>query len=267
MSFTIRELESLADYDACIALQDETWGRGFSERVPVAILRVAQKIGGVSAGAFDDEGQMAGFVFGMTGLRDGALVHWSDMLAVRPDARGTGLAERLKQYQRERVLSLGARLMYWTADPLVARNAHFNINHLGAMPSEYIVNMYGDNTGSILHGAMPTDRFVYRWQLDQPTPAVRSGQADAGDAALPAAIAVGPDGAPAFISPGAGEDFCVRLPHDLTAMQASDPALALAWRVAVRDALASGLSRGYAVARFVRGTGDTLPYYVLTAAR
>ena len=79
----IRPFSTLEDYAACVELQEETWGAGFSERVPIAILKVAQRIGGVTAGAFDDTGRMVGFVFGMTGLERGEIVHWSDMLAVR----------------------------------------------------------------------------------------------------------------------------------------------------------------------------------------
>ena len=68
----IRDLSSLSDYADCVTLQDETWGAGFSERVPTAILRVSQLIGGVAAGAFDETGRLVGFVFGMTGLRNRA---------------------------------------------------------------------------------------------------------------------------------------------------------------------------------------------------
>jgi predicted GNAT superfamily acetyltransferase len=264
--FEIRELESLADYDACVRLQDETWGHGFSERVPGAILRVAQKIGGVAAGAFDPDGELRGFVFGMTGLRDGTLVHWSDMLAVRPDTRGSGLAEQLKQYQRDVVRALGVSVMYWTADPLVARNAHFNINHLGARPSEYVENMYGGNTGSVLHGSMPTDRFVYRWQLDAPA-AVQSGTAEPMDADIVAAIAVSPDGTPIAVDTAVAANVRVHLPHDLTEIQNSSTTRALAWRLAVRAALATRLGHGYEVSRFVRGDRNTLPYYLLSAVR
>ncbi len=189
-AITIRDFTSLTDYDACGALQDAIWGAGFSERVPGAILRVSQKIGGVSAGAFDESGQLVGFVFGMTGLKDGALVHWSDMLAVAPRARGLNLGERLKQHQREAVRAIGVTTMYWTADPLVARNAHFNINHLGAIPAEYVENMYGENTGSVLHGAMPTDRAVYRWDLTGASSTTRDGIPSAADEALPKAITI-----------------------------------------------------------------------------
>lgn len=263
--FVIRDFVSLADYDACVALQDDTWGHGFSERVPGAILRVAQKIGGVSAGAFDATGRLIGFVFGMTGVTNGSLVHWSDMLAVRPEARGTGLGEELKRYQREKVRPLGVEVMLWTADPLVARNAHFNINHLGAVPAEYVENMYGGNTGSVLHGAMPTDRFVYRWHLDRPAAATRSGMDAPGDAAIPAAIAFEPDGTPVATSAVYATRVRIHLPHDLSQVQSASAAQALAWRIAVRAAFLSLLGRGFVVTRFVRGRDDALPYYVLSA--
>ncbi len=263
----IRDLESLADYDACVALQDDTWGHGFSERVPGAILRVSQKIGGVSAGAFDSTGRMVGFVFGMTGIRDGALVHWSDMLAVRPETGGSGLGERLKHYQRDKVRELGVAIMLWTADPLVARNAHFNINHLGAFPAEYVENMYGDKTGSVLHGAMPTDRCVYRWQLDDPAPRARSGLPADGDSAIPAAITFEPDGTPIATSTVDTMHVRIHVPDDLSAVQSASASRALAWRIAVRAAFTSRLGRGFAVTRFVRGHDDALPCYVLSSRR
>jgi chorismate synthase len=263
----IREMESLADYDACVALQDDTWGHGFSERVPGAILRVAQKVGGVAAGAFDPAGRLVGFVFGITGIQNGALVHWSDMLAVRPEERGSGLGERLKHYQRDTVRTLGVRLMLWTADPLVARNAHFNINRLGAFPAEYVENMYGDNTGSVLHGAMPTDRFVYHWLLDPRAAASRSGSEADDDSTLPAAIAFETDGTPISASTLDAGQVRIHVPHDLSLVQAASATRALAWRIAVRAAFASHFGRGFTVSRFVRGHDDALPYYVLSAVR
>jgi len=264
--YTLRHFTTLEDYDACMALQDDTWGHGFSERVPGAILRVTQKIGGVAAGAFDDTGRLVGFVFGMTGIRDGALVHWSDMLAVRAEARGSGVAAALKHFQRHAVQPLGVPLMIWTADPLVARNAHFNINHLGAMPAGYVENMYGANTGSVLHGAMPTDRAVYHWALDHvDTFTKRSGVPDDGDAGLPSAIAFEPDGTPVAVSTSDAPQVRIPLPVDLIEVQASDPERALAWRIAVRAAFMTRLDGRYIVTRFVRNQAHALPYYVVSA--
>ena len=158
----IRPLVSQSDLHACVALQRETWGATFEDVVPVSILKVTQRIGGVAAGAFDEAGQLLGFVFGMTGVERGHIVHWSDMLAVRAEARNSGLGQRLKEFQRQAAREAGAETIYWTYDPLIARNAHINLNKLGARVTEYVEDMYG-TTDSVLHGSLPTDRFIVAW--------------------------------------------------------------------------------------------------------
>ena len=264
---TIRELSSLQDYADCVALQAETWGTGFSERVPTAILRVSQMIGGVAAGAFDESGRMVGFVFGMTGVHDRELVHWSDMLAVREELRGQGIGERLKQYQRDKVLALGVKSMLWTYDPLQAKNAHFNINHLGALPVEYVEDMYGSHTGSLLHGTLPTDRFIVRWNLDDTS---RSGERvplPIAGAEIPLANPVGTDGLPSTallpsISPHAGP-LLVQVPADFSATQKEGRALAMRWRLVIREIMTAWLAGGHRVSAFVRAQPGSLPFYRL----
>ena len=115
-------------------LQEETWGAGFSEKVPAAILLVAEKTGGVAAGAFTPTGRMVGFVFGLTGMRDGMLVHWSDILAVRVEAQGRRLGEAMKLYQRDHCRALGVERMYWTLD---RKSTRLNSSHIqkSRMPS------------------------------------------------------------------------------------------------------------------------------------
>src|SRR3954470_23378494 len=83
----IRALVSRAELQACVDLQHETWGDDFSDVVPLSILKVSQRVGGIAAGAFDGDQRLLGFVFGLTGVERGRIVHWSDMLAVRPGAR------------------------------------------------------------------------------------------------------------------------------------------------------------------------------------
>jgi predicted GNAT superfamily acetyltransferase len=231
----IRDLASHQDFAHCVELQEATWGEGFSERVPAAILRVSQKIGGVSAGAFDDTGHMVGFVFGLTGVRNGEIVHWSDMLAVRRDLRRQGIGERLKQYQRDKVVAIGVTSMLWTFDPLQAGNAHFNINHLGAMPVEYVPDMYG-TTGGPVHGTTPTDRFIVRWDLT--TTPVR-------------AIA--------------GDEH-VEIPADFNAEERANRKRALEWRLTIRDAMTSRLNDGFRVVGFHRDTSSGNPFYILERA-
>ncbi len=233
----IRDFSSHADRAQCVALQELTWGAGFTEKVPAAMLLVAQKLGGVVAGAFDDDGVMQGFVFGVTGLKDGRLVHWSDMLAVRPEAQGTHLGERLKEYQRDKCRALGIDVMYWTFDPLVARNAHLNLNRMGARVDEYVVAMYGEGTNSPLQGDMPTDRFVITWAIDPARVAKPL-------TAIPA------DAQPADALPDAPR-VTVRVPRDITALAAADLAAARRWRESTRRAFTHYLPRGYVVRGFV----------------
>jgi predicted GNAT superfamily acetyltransferase len=265
---TIRDLTTLEEYQECCEIQEETWGRGFSERVPAAILRVSQKIGGVTAGAFTDQGRMVGFVFGMTGVRDGRLAHWSDMLAVREEARGHHLGDQLKHYQREKVRAIGVEVMFWTFDPLVARNAHFNINRLGARPVEYVVDMYGSNTGSSLHGKMPTDRLVIGWELDKGyTPTAGMDAPRNGDESAPLVNPVSSRGTPLVALTDGAPTVRVQVPHDSSALRATDEERVLEWRYAVREAFCHYLGHGYQVNRFVRRGNDALPYYVFSRSQ
>lgn len=240
----IRDFAFHDDRARCVELQELTWGRGFTEKVPAAMLLVAQKLGGVTAGDFDEDGRLLGFVFGVTGLMDGRLVHWSDMLAVHPDAQGRHLGEQLKEYQRQQCEALGIATIYWTYDPLVARNAHLNLNRMGARADEYVVAMYGEGTNSPLQGDMPTDRFVIAWPVDR--------------AALAAPVGEIPAGTPSVVGDDAAEGefvdaplVAVRIPRDITALAATDIAAARRWRMATRRAFTHYLPRGYTVRGFV----------------
>jgi predicted GNAT superfamily acetyltransferase len=259
-AYTIRPFETIEEFRSCVELQEETWGRGFSERVPPAILKVSQILGGVSAGAYDADGGLAGFVFGMTGLRDGELVHWSDMLAVRDDARDSGLGRRLKAYQRDEVLGRGVEKMHWTFDPLQSRNAYLNFNKLGILVREYARDMYGQ-TDSPLHRGIGTDRFIALWLLSSERVALRlSGGGDAsGEDGYADAVSVLDaelDGA----LPRPGEPsldlgnvaLTVSIPAEIGAVMDASMELALDWRKATRTALTHYLDRGYEVRELVR---------------
>lgn len=256
---TFRPVETLAEYQACAALQEAIWGPGFLEVVPPAILMVAQKMGGVCAGAFGPDGRLLGFVFGITGLRNGELAHWSDMMAVLPKARGLKIGEQLKQLQRDLCLAVGVRTMYWTFDPLVARNAHLNLMRLGARASEYVVNMYGSNTGSPLHGALDTDRWVASWDLTgapSAAPVVRN------DGVF--VLRMSDDGtAPVALPLAEAATVRVAVPVDHEQL---DMALRTAWRSETRGALLHYLNAGYQVTAFQRATGGEPPFYQLERA-
>src|SRR6185312_6577847 len=154
--YTIRHLATWAEYQACVGLQQDVWGVDFFDLVPASILKVSQRLGGVTAGAFDRDGRLVGFVFGMTGVERGQLVHWSDMLGVREEARDQGLGRKLKKFQRDTLRPMGVTVIYWTYDPLVARNAYLNLMQLGTDVVEYVTDMYGARTSSALHEGLGT---------------------------------------------------------------------------------------------------------------
>ncbi|HEV2039984.1 MAG TPA: hypothetical protein VGT81_08050, partial [Casimicrobiaceae bacterium] len=158
-SVRIRPLASHEEYDSCVALQREVWGSEYDEAVPASLLQVVPYVGGLVLGAFSGDRELLGFVFGLTGVKNEEIVHWSHALGVREGARNLGIGRLLKDYQRAELARLGIRSMYWTFDPLIAKNAHFNLNRLGARVVEYVPDMYG-TTKSPLHHGLATDRFV-----------------------------------------------------------------------------------------------------------
>lgn len=267
---TIRHLTTHADYAACVELQRDIWGRDFSDAVPASILLVAQKVGGVAAGAFDGAGALLGFVFGITGVQNGDVVHWSDMLAVRPEARDRRIGRRLKEFQRRAVADLGGRVIYWTFDPLVARNAHLNLNVFGVRVASYERDMYGTATGSALHRGIGTDRLVVAWPVDdadldrrkQETAAARDASAyrhapilgDAESSDTPTM-----DGGGAALV----EHLRIAVPHDISDLQAREMARAARWRRSTRAAFESTLLAGYSVEGFVADEDADRGYYLL----
>ena len=267
----LRRLSTHEDYKACVALQKETWGGDFVECVPPAILMVSQKIGGVTAGAFDASGKLLGFVFGMTGVKDGRLVHWSDMLAVRPEVRDLGLGQKLKLYQRELVREIGVEAIYWTYDPLVARNAHLNLNRLGVKVSEYVPDMYGEDMAGELNRGLGTDRFVVEWDISE---ARETGTSvEHGQTAHSQFIILGPvvntkqgdDGSPMPMIRELPKVRAVRveIPDDIQAEKATSLQRAGEWRASTRHALMFYLQRGYQVTGFFRDVQSNRCFYML----
>jgi predicted GNAT superfamily acetyltransferase len=84
------------------------------------------------------------------------------MVGVLDSYQNRGVGRLLKLAQRQDALDRGINLIEWTFDPLQLKNAHFNIEKLGAIVRHYIPNLYG-RTSSPLHAGLPTDRLVAEW--------------------------------------------------------------------------------------------------------
>ena len=165
----VRRCESLAEFERCVALQREIWGEADLEVEPLTLFAVAARVGGQVLGAFDgqrsDPEKMIGYTLALPGVRNGAAYLHSHMTGILAAYRGRGVGRQLKVHQREEALCRGIRLIEWTFDPLETRNAHFNLNRLGALCRQYLPNLYGVTT-SPLHRGLPTDRLVAEWHLD-----------------------------------------------------------------------------------------------------
>ena len=161
---TVRKCESLDEFHRCVELQREIWGEADLEVEPATMFAVAAHTGGEVLGAFDAD-RLVGFTLAVVGLRDRVPYLHSHMTGVHSEYRDRGIGRMLKLFQRTEALGRGIRLIQWTFDPLEVRNAHFNLNRLGAICREYHPNMYGVTT-SPLHRGLETDRLLVEWRLD-----------------------------------------------------------------------------------------------------
>ncbi|MGC1482839.1 MAG: GNAT family N-acetyltransferase [Candidatus Acidiferrum sp.] len=160
----VRKCTGIEEFQRCVALQREIWGEKDLEVEPATLFVVATETGGQVLGAFDGN-RLVGYTLAIVGFRDGTVFLHSHMTGVHGDYRDRGVGRALKLFQREDALGRGIRLIVWTFDPLETRNAHFNLNRLGAIARKYLSNLYG-LTSSPLHLGIPTDRLLAEWQLD-----------------------------------------------------------------------------------------------------
>nr|WP_269091046.1 GNAT family N-acetyltransferase [Actinopolymorpha cephalotaxi] len=189
--------------------------------------------GGSVIGAYDGD-TLVGFAYGYVG-RDagtGEVYHYSQAAVVARAWQGRGVGRALKQGQREYVLATGLTRMRWAYDPVRARNAHFNLDVLGARGRWFVRDLYGPDTHGSGHGgpAEPTDRLVVEWDLTgAPSPVAEPG-ADR----LPGWGETAP----------AGDDLLLGVPRTWSRTE-PEPVRAARVRAAVRDALESALDQGY----------------------
>ncbi|MCG8604594.1 hypothetical protein MJD09_06275 [bacterium] len=270
MQISFRELKAQDDYTACVALQQETWGENFMECVPPAILQIGQKIGGISAGAFDPANKLLGFVFGLTGVQAGRLIHWSHMLAVRSENRGENIGRLLKFFQRDLLLKKGVSDVYWTYDPLVAKNAHINFNKLGVRISEYVEDMYSEDSGSELHRGIGMDRFIVLWPIADPrVDRIIAGESATRKPDFESSLVVNTEldaqghPHPATTTLPDHKTVYIEIPESIETIQNGSLELAGIWRKNTKRAFLHYLNRGYEVDAFYRDPDSKRCFYEL----
>ena len=259
----ISELRDLEDIRALERLFAEVWGRPGEPPIESDVLMALAHSGNYVVGVHVD-GLLVGGLVGWLGgsPRDELHLH-SHILGVVAGLQVSGLGFELKQHQRMWCLDRGVKSVEWTFDPLVRRNAYFNLNKLGAEAREYLVNFYGEMSDGINVGE-ESDRLLMSWRLDsrmaQEAAAGRPHDPASEDLQrwkVDALLTVGSNGEP-MIGASTARVVTCQVPDDIVALRRDDPALARAWRLAVRDALKAAFDSGYRISGVTR-TG----WYVL----
>ncbi len=243
----VRELTTTEELRAASELLAEIWRP--TDPMPYEMLRVLRHIGGYISGAYD-EGDMIGACAAFPTADGGLHSHITGV-----SARGRGVGFAIKLHQREWALAHGITTMTWTFDPLVRRNAYFNLAKLAARAEEYLEDFYGEMPDE-LNAGDPSDRLLLAWDLRAgPVAAVAAGArpgAAVPDPATVTTLTSDPAGRPAGSEPGGAGRLAVGTPEDIAALRLGDPTLANAWRLAQRAALGGALTAGYRVTGFTR---------------
>lgn len=210
-SYAIRVLHRLDEMHQLQACADLVWGSGTGNMVSADYLMALAHSGGYIAGAFHTETSgneiMVACSFGMLAQHRGDWCLHSHITGVLPTLQNSGLGTAMKNHQKQWALDAGLTAITWTFDPLVRRNAWFNIERLGAHAVEFHINFYGPLNDDI-NGDDETDRLLARWDIR--TERVRQDERDV---------------------------IVIETPEDIVQLRKSDQAAARAWRLNMREQL------------------------------
>lgn len=230
--FTVREIDGHENLAALVTVLDRIWGTSPGKTMLDLAMLIALRSGGhYTAAAFVGDEIVGGCIgFHVEPLGDALHSH---IAGVIPQYASMGIGRALKEHQREWCLARGIREVRWTFDPLVSRNAHFNLRSLGAAPVKYHANYYGEMTDGVNQGD-ESDRLLVAWPLQGagrlPEPP------EAADAAP--LLAKAADGRPVIDTGALDADVvAVQTPADIERMRLENPAAARTWRLALREAL------------------------------
>ena len=281
------EIRSLFLYEEMVQAEDLqriVWPGSETDIVPAHLSMAISHNGGAMFGAYD-QGKLVGYLMGFLGtdsedpdrLEMTCLKHCSHQVGVHPAYRDRGIGFALKQAQREEVLKQGIRLITWTYDPLLSRNAYLNIRRLGAVCDTYLQRAYGEMRDALNTG-VESDRFQVDWWVTSPRVSSRfekvrkpltiahyleTGAEKVNTSILDNAGHLVPGEA---IYPPEGVIALVEIPPDFHALKGFDLGVAKCWREHSREVFTSLFAAGYLVTDFLFLKGEEPPrsYYVLT---
>lgn len=222
---TVRTISTRDELLAHDALMQAVWGMSVP-LVTVELLTAISHSGGYVAGAFDGDRMVGASVGFLADHHDRPALH-SHITGVVDSMRHAGIGRAIKLHQRAWAIERGLGWITWTFDPLVRRNAWFNIAILGADVDAYLPSFYGEMTDAINAGD-ESDRLLMAWDMSAALPDRPRSGADLADQVL------------------------VPTPADIVELRRTDPSAVAAWRNRTRRALTAALDSGRRVVGFTR---------------
>jgi len=261
----LAEVDNLAALSAVQELFDRIWRPASRPPIGLELLRALRKAGNYVGGAYDGE-RLVGACVGFFSAPADSALH-SHIAGVAPGLTGRRVGYALKLHQRAWALSHVTSAIEWTFDPLVARNAYFNLVKLAGQPTEYLTNFYGGMHDGI-NGDDDTDRLLVHWELTAPAvTAACSGHWQLTDAeslrrrGAVVGLARDEDGGPRPGRIGRSAVTLLAVPPDIETLRLRDPGRARQWRLAIRETLAGLLAEGGRIRGF-----DRAGWYVVEPA-
>lgn len=240
----IREVETYEEMKNCVAIQRRAFSVPDLEISPARHLLVTRCAGGWTLGAYHGD-RLVGFVLSVAMFHGNERALYSHMTGVDPEYQNHGIGAKLKWAQRAKALSEGIRYIKWTFQPVLARNAFFNLERLGATVSTYQPDFYGAEGEPITgrEGATlgNSDRLFADWHLESPkVVALSKGEAYVETAEARREITV---------------------PFDWHRLTSADPAGAIREQERMRREFLEAFGAGLVARGFVRSETD--PRYLL----
>ena len=190
-----------AGCEAAGALFDRVWG--MVGMVPNETIIATLHAGG-HASLAEVDGEVVGATWGFVARHQGLLGLHSHVTGVIPERGNKGVGLALKHHQWQWAKSQNLDFVTWTFDPLVRRNAYFNLVKLGATVTEYHEDFYGAISDGLNRGER-TDRVFVSWPV--------SGR-----------------DAPPIGAVVSGAEWVIATPPDIESLRRTDTKAAHAWR-------------------------------------
>jgi predicted GNAT superfamily acetyltransferase len=252
----VRVLTTIEQFDEGRYVFDTVWptGPGGTE-ISAHLTKALVHAGAYMGGAYADD-RIIGATLGVVGrsrTEDGWHTHLhSHVAAVLPEFADRGVGAAMKIHQRAWSLENDLDRIEWTFDPLVRRNAKFNLAKLGGVGAQYIEDFYGQMNDAV-NANDRSDRIVLAWDIaSERVAAAMRGElrpeprADWEARGAQVALSATDSNTPRAHQVSAQIQL-VSLPRDIVAIRQQDPQAALSWRYAVREVLAPIIVAGGAL--------------------